>query len=597
MYYDYYKIKTFLFVLVILCSSKNFVLADNNFLNVNFNAKDVKNIKKIWTYHSGIYKDTQTKGKLYKDKIIFLDGHKNLIVISLSSGKEICKNLGLKDTKPMRGIGIYKKNSNEIYAVFVRNNHLIQININTCKKKYIKKNFYLPSVVAPILVKGNNAYILKNNGKPPVSVNLDNYEVTWEARIQDNIKIDLVEENSNNELKWNVWGGGVIDYKNNQLIFSTANPKPGFVSNNRLGKNFFHNSIVSIDLDTGLYNWHFQEIEHDLLNLDLASPPILLSLNTETLKKKDYVVQATKTGQLILLDLLTGKPSVDIKTKEFYPYKNNVKIKTVRKYFPEWLTYSKSNFKKDDINTLNFNFSKRAKKIINKSIISEYKALERDKDYIFYGMHGGTEWPYIASTIDGIIVVPSNNIAWIARLNDSYYKQYLRLIKQVFSFNSHSLTEYLKKIKRILLKIKNYNPSSIQEYKKFETSEGIPLNSTPWGTLTAIDIKNKKKIWSIPHGTYPNLDNKFTKTGSEIFGSPAIAGNVVFMSGTIDKKIYAYDIVTGKMIWNDDLPFVSYGNLIITEYDGNNYLIINASGGSKMSREKNGDALIAYLLN
>ena len=42
----------------------------------------------------------------YKDKIIHLDGKKNLIVISLIDGKEICKNTGNPDRGKYRGINI-----------------------------------------------------------------------------------------------------------------------------------------------------------------------------------------------------------------------------------------------------------------------------------------------------------------------------------------------------------------------------------------------------------------------------------------------------------------------------------------------------------
>ena len=131
------------------------------------------------------------------------------------------------------------------------------------------------------------------------------------------------------------------------------------------------------------------------MNLDLASPPIILSYIDTNLNPINYIAQATKTGQLLLIDALDGLPTEEITNKKFFPYKNNHQITTVRKYFPNWLTYSKSNFTKDDINNLNIDFENEAKKIINKSIINEYQALEKNKDYIFYGMHGGTSGPIL----------------------------------------------------------------------------------------------------------------------------------------------------------------------------------------------------------
>ena len=68
------------------------------------------------------------------------------------------------------------------------------------------------------------------------------------------------------------------------------------------------------------------------------------------------------------------------------------------------------------------------------------------------------------------------------------------------------------------------------------------------------------------------------------------------MSGTRDKKIYAYNISNGKLLWEDELPFVAYGCPIISEYKGNFYLLINASGGSKFKDIEKGDKVISYKL-
>ena len=149
----------------------------------------------------------------------------------------------------------------------------------------------------------------------------------------------------NQEIKWDVWGGGVLDLKYNQLVFSTANAKPSWTSDNRPGPNLLYNSVVSVDLSTGKYKWHFQEIEHDLWNLDLAAPPILLDID-----KVDYVAQATKTGQLILLNRKDGKPTESIIEKKFNSNDDNENTTTVKKYFPDWLTYSRNNFVKDETN-------------------------------------------------------------------------------------------------------------------------------------------------------------------------------------------------------------------------------------------------------
>ena len=95
------------------------------------------------------------------------------------------------------------------------------------------------------------------------------------------------------------------------------------------------------------------------------------------------------------------------------------------------------------------------------------------------------------------------------------------------------------------------------------------LKLTPWGTITSINVFNKKKNWQIPHGHYPKLDKKYKNTGSEIFGYSVSRVKIFFMSGTRDKKIYAYNTSDGKLLWEDELPYVAYGCPIIGEYKNN----------------------------
>ena len=572
---------------------------DNNYYISTFKKDDLKNLKKKWIYKSNLFKDTQTKPSVYKDKIIYLDGYKNLRVLSLLNGKEVCVNIGKKDRGYHRGIGIFKKNDSEIYAVFARHSKIKLVNIINCEEKEIefvyKKNV---SISAPILVSKNIAYILYN-GASPIAIDLNNGKLLWKASVEKNASELLKIKNLGNDFKWDVWGGGVIDLKYNQLIFSTANAKPSWASDNRLGPNLFYNSVVSVDLETGKYKWHFQEIEHDLWNLDLAAPPILVDID-----QMDYVAQASKTGQLILLNRKNGEPTEQVIEKKFDLYDDNEETFTVKKYFPNWLTYSRNNFTKDDINNLDKKFSSEAKKKISESIIGDTLPLNENKNYIYYGIHGGTQWPGIAATPDGIIIIPSNNIAYRVKLKNpddfDLKKEFRALLSDVLNIKFDSYQSFKNTVKKVLKrkdKILNYKKPDIEGWNKFENSDGVPLNKPPWGTLTAIDIKNKKQEWSVPHGSYPILENIDFNTGAEIFGSPVIlSSGIVFMAGTDDKKIRAYSLESGKKIWEDNLPFSSYGSLIVASYNNKQFLIVNSSSGTNFN-SKSGDAIIAYQLS
>ena len=588
----------YLFILVLI-NFFNFAFAENNYYKSNFEKKDLLNLKKTWIYKSNIFKDTQTKPISYENKVIYLDGYKTLRVLSLSGGKEICKNSGKKDRGYHRGIGIYKKNKDEVYVVFVRHGKVILVNIINCKEKKINfKADKKVSISAPILVSNNIAYILFN-GAPPVALNLDNGKILWKAKIEKNILNTLNKKNMNKEIKWDVWGGGILDLKYNQLVFSTANAKPSWTSDNRLGPNLLYNSVVSVDLNTGKYKWHFQEIEHDLWNLDLAAPPILLEIGP-----KDYVAQATKTGQLILLNRKNGKPTEKVREKKFILDDNNENRFTIKRNFPDWLSYSRNNFTKNDINRINKKFALEAEKKISESLIGEYLPLSKYKNYIYYGIHGGTQWPGIAATPDGTVIVPSNNIAYKVKLKNpddfSFKKEFNSLMSDILNFRLSSFSTFKFSVKKILARIKkilDYKKPNIEGWNKFVNIEGIPLNSPPWGVLAAIDIKNKKQKWIVPHGSYTKLKDKELNTGSEIFGSPVILSTgIIFMAGTDDKKIRAYSLESGKKIWEDDLPFSSYGSLIVADYQEKQFLIVNSSSGTNFNSSP-GDAIIAYQLS
>jgi quinoprotein glucose dehydrogenase len=75
----------------------------------------------------------------------------------------------------------------------------------------------------------------------------------------------------------------------------------------RLGDNLFSNCLVALDVFTGKRLWHFQDIRHDIWDLDLCGPPNLVTITLDG-RSVDAVTAFSKGGTLLLLDRLTGKP-------------------------------------------------------------------------------------------------------------------------------------------------------------------------------------------------------------------------------------------------------------------------------------------------
>ena len=54
-----------------------------------------------------------------------------------------------------------------------------------------------------------------------------------------------------------------------------GNASPDNDGTARGGDNLFTVSVVALDLKTGAYKWHFQEVHHDIWDYDSAAAPVL----------------------------------------------------------------------------------------------------------------------------------------------------------------------------------------------------------------------------------------------------------------------------------------------------------------------------------
>jgi quinoprotein glucose dehydrogenase len=114
-----------------------------------------------------------------------------------------------------------------------------------------------------------------------------------------------------------IWSEGVG--KNDAWATYTADPEHGMVyipvgmplmdeyGGHRPGNNLYGNSIVAIDVKTGLRKWHFQMVHHDIWDYDTPMAPNLLDVTINGRPRK-IVAQTTKQGWIYTFDRVTGEP-------------------------------------------------------------------------------------------------------------------------------------------------------------------------------------------------------------------------------------------------------------------------------------------------
>jgi len=118
-------------------------------------------------------------------------------------------------------------------------------------------------------------------------------------------------------------------------------------------------------------------------------------------------------------------------------------------------------------------------------------------------------------------------------------------------------------------------------YAQFVDADGNPAVKPPWGTLNAINLNTGEYEWKITVGNFPELQKKGEPiTGTESSPGPIVtAGGLVFLGGTRDKKLSAFDKSTGKLKWQATLPGNGSSTPCTYMVNGRQYIALSVSGG------------------
>ncbi len=344
----------------------------------------------------------------------------------------------------------------------------------------------------------------------------------------------------------NPWGGISADLERKILFVSTGNAGRFYEGTTRPGDNKYSNSLVAIDIENKKLLWEFQEIGHDIWNYDIASPPILTSVNVNN-KKIDVVVAPTKFGNTIILDRLTGNNIFEyIKKKVPVSTVPGEKTSYYQKVFSLPKPLSRQFFEESHITDITEKSYNYVKEQIKDASYGLFMPNSIDRKNIIY--KGGAQW--MGASIDNqnsIMYITSNDVPYLIWLEKNRTKSYYD-----YSMRSKFLVDHL----------------------------GYPGSKPPWGRLTSIDLNTGNKLWEIPFGEYKQLTEiGIPITGTYNFGGvTGTAGGLVFATGAQDNKVKAFDSSNGEELWSYQLPFSGSTPPTIFEYLNEQYVIIVSTG-------------------
>src|SRR6185437_5742850 len=111
-----------------------------------------------------------------------------------------------------------------------------------------------------------------------------------------------------------VWGQISVDENLGLVYLPVELPTSDFYGGSRPGNGLFGESLVALDLKTGVRKWHYQLVHHGIWDMDIPCAPMLVDLTVNGRPVK-ALAQPTKQSFLYMFDRVTGQPIFPIEER------------------------------------------------------------------------------------------------------------------------------------------------------------------------------------------------------------------------------------------------------------------------------------------
>jgi quinoprotein glucose dehydrogenase len=359
----------------------------------------------------------------------------------------------------------------------------------------------------------------------------------------------------------------------------------------------FSSSVIALDAETGALRWSFQTVHHDIWDYDVASQPTLIDIRTPQ-GIRQALIQPTKRGEIFVLDRRTGRPLTTIEER---PAPQGGIAPGERMSPTQPFSVGMPSVRGPDL---------RERDMWGLTPLDQLycRILFRRARYdgpltppglgpaiVYPGYVGGVDWGGVAiDRARQIMIVNSNRVA-------NYDTLIPRAIADKMGIKPYQSGAHQTNIAGAGAQEGTPFAADVRPFFSFLY---VPCNEPPYGMIAGVDLVSRKVIWSHPFGTarysgplgIPSL-LPFTMGVPNQGGAVVTKSGLAFIGASQDSGFRAFDVTTGKEVWQARLP--GGGNATPMTYlspKSNRQFVVIAAGGFVYLGSRQSDAIVAYAL-
>jgi quinoprotein glucose dehydrogenase len=596
---------------------------------------NVKDLQPAWTFHTGVkQKDPQSPLEatplMVGDKLFLCTQTNIVIALDPETGAELWRYdpkvdaTGASSVTTCRGVAFFNaEGANDcpqriITATF--NAQLIALDAATGKPCQsfgkagivdlkqgmgeILPGFYYVSS-APTIVRGNivlGGWVADNQSTDEPSGVIRAFDATtgrfawaWDAGNPANSKGPPPGQYYTRSTP-NSWAPMSGDEALGMVYVPTGNPTPDHFGPTRSeASKKYGSSVVALDAATGALRWSFQTTHNDLWDYDVPAQPTLIEV-TRNGQPVPALVQATKRGELFLLDRRTGTP---LATVEEQPAPQKGAVPEERLSSTQPVSTGMPAFGRDRLSERSMWGLTPLDQLYCRIW---FKQLRYDGPLTPPGLTGSIMYPSIGGGMNygGVAIDPERGVMIV---NSLYYVGTAQMVTRAETDRLHAAAKG---------GMHNWNLPMVMAGTPYGirlngmlSPLNVPCNAPPYGKLSAIDLKTNTLVWSRPVGTTQDSGPLGFKShlpipmGMHNFGGAMTTRSGLTFIGSFKEAAFrAFNTSTGKEVWKARLPAGAHANPMtyVSPKSGRQFVVVAAGGHTNLQSLPLSDSFVAFAL-